>query len=168
MVTLTAMTPPRRTRPPRSWSCIYAEVRDPPWQWGGEPRGLPLCAPPTRSGGAFRRGSPVAPPSGSLSSADWRGRLCCCSGEEKLTRPLPEVAVMSPRENSRSGVEWIWAARQLTLNQRVQGSSPCAPTTAFFGPLKSLRKSRLFVSLPEKFVARSFPMLPSSRLIAGS
>src|SRR5271155_22457 len=46
----------------------------PPWQSGGEPRGLPLCAPPTPPGGAFRRGLPVAPPPDSLSSADWRGR----------------------------------------------------------------------------------------------
>jgi hypothetical protein len=53
-----------------------------------------------------------------------------------------------------------------TLNQRVQGSSSCAPTTAFFGPLKSLRKSRLFVSSPEKFVARSFLIPSSSRRIA--
>jgi ParB-like nuclease domain len=54
-----------------------------PWQSGGEPRGLPLCAPPTAPGGAIPRGSPVAPPSGSLSSTTERAQ-----GAGEGSRPI--------------------------------------------------------------------------------
>ena len=62
-----------------------------------------------------------------------------------MTLPLdraPSLCYLAPRISEHGDGRIAQLAEQLTLNQRVQGSNPCAPTI-FFNNLSENNKNRL-------------------------